>query len=90
MYFAMLNGGEVLVIIVAILVLFGGSRLPQLGDALGKGIKNFRKAIAPKKEEEEESKEEEKQKKETLALPPHDPNKSTLNMKQNDKQESQS
>lgn len=90
MYFAMLNGGEVLMIIIAMLILFGGTRLPQLGDALGKGIRNFRNAIGGKKEDEEESQDETQQKKEPLALPPHDPSKGTLNITQNDKQESSS
>lgn len=41
-----LGFGEVLVILVIALLVFGPSKLPQLGDALGKGIRNFRKAQA--------------------------------------------
>lgn len=92
MYFALLNGGEIIIILIAILILFGGSRLPQLGDALGRGIRNFRNAIGGggKKEEEEspETKEEPK-KKEPLALPPHEPNKDLNQIPSSEKQKSQ-
>lgn len=36
--------GEILIILVIALLVFGPSKLPQLGDALGKGIRNFKKA----------------------------------------------
>ena len=39
-----LGFGEILLILVIALVVFGPSKLPQLGDALGKGIRNFKKA----------------------------------------------
>lgn len=35
---------ELLVILVIILVLFGAGKLPEIGGAIGKGIKNFKKA----------------------------------------------
>lgn len=35
---------ELLIILVIIVVIFGASRLPQLGEGLGKGIRNFRSA----------------------------------------------
>ena len=38
--------GELLLIFLVILLIFGSSKLPQLGDALGRGIKNFKKATA--------------------------------------------
>jgi sec-independent protein translocase protein TatA len=37
---------ELLVILVIALVIFGGSKLPELGSALGKGIKNFKKGLS--------------------------------------------
>ena len=37
--------GELLVILVIILVLFGAGKLPEIGDSLGRGIRNFRKAV---------------------------------------------
>jgi sec-independent protein translocase protein TatA len=36
--------GEILVILVVVLLVFGANKIPQLGDALGKGIRNFKKA----------------------------------------------
>ena len=38
--------GELILILLIVLVVFGHNRIPQLGDALGKGIKNFRKSFA--------------------------------------------
>ncbi len=35
---------ELLVILVIILVIFGAGKLPEIGGAIGKGIKNFKKA----------------------------------------------
>ena len=34
-----------LIVIVIVLILFGPSKLPQLGSSLGHGIKNFKKAF---------------------------------------------
>lgn len=39
-----LGMGEMLIILVVVLLVFGAQKLPQLGDALGKGIRNFKKA----------------------------------------------
>jgi len=36
---------ELLVILVIIVLIFGATRLPQIGEGLGKGIKNFRGAL---------------------------------------------
>jgi sec-independent protein translocase protein TatA len=37
---------ELIVILVIIMILFGASRLPQLGEGLGKAIKGFKKGIS--------------------------------------------
>ena len=39
-----LGMGEMLVVLVVVLLVFGPNKLPMLGDALGKGIRNFKKA----------------------------------------------
>ena len=44
---------EVLVILVILVLIFGTSRIPELGRGLGQGIKNFKKAI--KGDDEEKS-----------------------------------
>ncbi len=36
---------ELLIILVIVVLIFGVGRLPQLGDALGKGIRNFRQSL---------------------------------------------
>ncbi|HUP44244.1 MAG TPA: twin-arginine translocase TatA/TatE family subunit [Thermoanaerobaculia bacterium] len=36
---------ELLVILVIVVVIFGASRLPQLGKGLGEGISNFRDGL---------------------------------------------
>ena len=35
---------ELIIILVIILLLFGASRLPEIGRGLGKGIKNFKES----------------------------------------------
>lgn len=35
---------ELIIIMVIILLLFGASRLPEIGRGLGKGIKNFKES----------------------------------------------
>jgi sec-independent protein translocase protein TatA len=37
--------GELLVILVIVLVIFGAGKLPEIGDGLGRGIRSFRKAV---------------------------------------------
>jgi len=39
---------ELLVIFLIVLLLFGASRLPQMGSALGKAIKNFKESVTGK------------------------------------------
>ncbi|HAA55621.1 MAG TPA: twin-arginine translocase TatA/TatE family subunit [Myxococcales bacterium] len=46
MFFAFLSGSELLFVTVIVVVLFGASRLPQLGKALGEGIFQFRNALS--------------------------------------------
>lgn len=57
-----LNGWEIPIIILAILVLFGGKKIPEFMKGLGKGINSFKRGLndieediksdsSPKKEE---------------------------------------
>jgi sec-independent protein translocase protein TatA len=39
-----LGGGELVMVIAAMLVLFGAKRIPEFAKGLGQGIKEFRKA----------------------------------------------
>jgi sec-independent protein translocase protein TatA len=45
-----LGTGEIILIIVVIMVVFGASRLPQLGDGLGRAIGSFKKALGGTRE----------------------------------------
>ena len=35
---------ELIIILVIILIIFGAGKLPEIGSAIGRGIKNFKKA----------------------------------------------
>ena len=48
---------ELLVVLLVILLLFGGKKLPEIGRALGEGIKEFRKALEGKSESDKAEKE---------------------------------
>ena len=37
--------GELVLILVIVMVVFGATKLPQLGDGLGKAIKNFKRSV---------------------------------------------
>ena len=39
-----LGTSELMIILVLVLIIFGAGKLPEIGNALGKGIKNFKKA----------------------------------------------
>jgi len=51
---------EILVILVIFLFLFGAKRLPQIGEGLGKTMRELRKIRGEKKTEKETEKEKEK------------------------------
>jgi len=44
------SGMELLIIVLIVLILFGGKKIPELAKGLGSGIRNFKKAV---KEDEE-------------------------------------
>jgi sec-independent protein translocase protein TatA len=49
---------ELMVILAIVVVIFGAGKLPQIGDALGKSIKNFKRAASDKDELEVSPKKE--------------------------------
>lgn len=57
---------EIALIVVIILIVFGVGKLPQVGGAIGKGIRSFRKGqqgeLADDEDEDDEDEEEEKPK----------------------------
>ncbi|MDE2994922.1 MAG: twin-arginine translocase TatA/TatE family subunit [Chloroflexota bacterium] len=48
------SGPEVWVILVIILIVFGAGKLPEIGGALGKGIREFRSSQKQASEEDDE------------------------------------
>jgi sec-independent protein translocase protein TatA len=42
---------QILVVVILLLVLFGASRLSEIGKGLGEGIKNFKKGLSGDSEE---------------------------------------
>ena len=57
---------ELVIIMVIVFVIFGAGKIPQLGEGLGKGIRNFRSGIkeSPKEIEKLTSSEKEEAKSE--------------------------
>ena len=37
---------ELVIILAIVMVIFGATRLPQLGEGLGKGLRQFRRAVS--------------------------------------------
>ncbi len=40
-----LSGGEILILLLVVLLVFGARRLPEAGKAVGKGLREFRRAL---------------------------------------------
>lgn len=53
MRFAGLGGWEWLIILVIVIILFGGSRLAGVGRALGQSIREFREGVSAGKDDKE-------------------------------------
>ncbi len=53
-----LGWAEILIILIILLLVFGASRIPQLGESLGKGIKNFQKAVKGNSNKSEDDKQD--------------------------------
>jgi len=46
---------ELIVILVIVLIIFGAGKLPEIGSAIGKGIKNFKKSVRESDENDKAS-----------------------------------
>lgn len=46
---------ELIIILLIVLLIFGPMKLPQIGDALGKSVRHFKRGISGKAGEQEES-----------------------------------
>lgn len=56
-----LGTSELLVILCIVLVIFGAGKLPEIGAGLGKGMRNFKKALTGGDTEEGEAKHKDKE-----------------------------
>ena len=45
-----LGPGELVLILLIVMIIFGAGQLPSVGDALGKGIRNFKSAASGKED----------------------------------------
>jgi sec-independent protein translocase protein TatA len=51
---------ELIIVLVIVVIIFGVGRLPEIGGAVGKAIREFRDATAPEEEEKASEVKEEK------------------------------
>lgn len=63
--------GELIIILLIVLVVFGANKLPGIGDALGRSIKNFKKAsnVEGGEADDDDDKSDKKGRKELAAKP---------------------
>jgi sec-independent protein translocase protein TatA len=54
--------GEMVIILVIVLVLFGANRLPQLAKGMGESIRNFKQGVAEGETQEEKPSDKDKAK----------------------------
>lgn len=53
-----IGGVEILLIVLLVLLLFGGKKIPELMRGIGKGVKSFRDGMDGKVDADEDQKEE--------------------------------
>jgi sec-independent protein translocase protein TatA len=53
-----LGGGELLVILAVVVLLFGGKKIPEIAKGMGEGIKNFKQAMKTEDQSPSETKKE--------------------------------
>jgi sec-independent protein translocase protein TatA len=41
-----LSGGEIVILLLVVLLVFGANRLPEAAKAMGKGVREFRRALS--------------------------------------------
>jgi len=61
--------GEILIVLVLALLIFGPKKLPELGKGLGRGMRDFKRAVSGDDEDERKAEDEEKKKTATLNKP---------------------
>jgi len=56
----MLGTWEIILIVLIILLIFGGKKIPELMRGLGKGIRSFKDGVNGKEDKEEQKQEDQK------------------------------
>ncbi len=56
--FGNLGAGEILIIVLVILLLFGAKKIPELAQGLGKGMREFKKSLKDVEDEIKKTDEE--------------------------------
>ena len=59
-FLGVIGPGQIVIVVVLVLLLFGGKKIPELMKGLGTGIKEFKKATSEEEKEEEKKIEEKK------------------------------
>ncbi|MDI6743574.1 MAG: twin-arginine translocase TatA/TatE family subunit [Smithella sp.] len=54
---------ELIIILIIVVIIFGVGKLPEIGSALGKGIKNFKKSVNENNEITDQSSKKDEDKK---------------------------
>ena len=55
-----LSFGKILLIVLVLVIFFGAKRIPEIAQSLGKGVKEFKKAVKDIREDPEKKDEEKK------------------------------
>jgi len=55
-----LSFGKILLIVLIIVIFFGAKRIPEIAQSLGKGVKEFKKAVKDVQDDSEKKNEEKK------------------------------
>jgi sec-independent protein translocase protein TatA len=61
--------GEILIVLVLALLIFGPKKLPELGKGLGRGMRDFKRAVSGDDEDERKAEDDEKKQKAALNKP---------------------
>ena len=54
----MIGHWEIIAILIVLVLIFGAKRIPDMARGLGKGLKEFRKALSGKEEEPDQQKDD--------------------------------
>ena len=64
----MLGTWEIILIVLVILLIFGGKKIPELMKGLGKGVKSFKDGVNGKEDSEEKSNREQSERSNSEAV----------------------